>query len=890
MLIKETEYVNYIEHYGTPRRSGRYPWGSGGDVERSRSFLDVIMSLFKKGMTETQVAESFDITVKELRAYKSIAKHEVRAADIAMAQRLKDKGYHQTAIGERMGVPESTVRSYLAPGAAEKADVIQTTARLIKKEVDERGYIDVGLGVENYLNVSRERLDTAIIALQAQGYEVFNKLKGPQLASGNQNNLKVIAPPGTEFKEIVNNLDKINQFQRHLDDTGKNDIGLVKPLSIKESRVAIKYAEDGGAKEDGLMYIRPGVEDLSLGGKSYAQVRIQVGEGHYLKGMAIYKDDLPDGVDILFNTNKTKEEAPKTLDVLKKLEKDPDNPFGAQLRRQITDVNSKGERYCTSAVNLVNEEGNWSGWKDSIASQVLSKQDPRLAKQQLDMVHERKLNEFNAIMDLTNPTIKKKLLKEFSESADSAAVTLQAAKLPRQAWRTILPIPTLKDNEVYAPGYDNGERIALIRYPHGGTFEIPELVVNNRHRPAKNLLGDARDAIGINHNVAERLSGADFDGDTVLAIPNNSGKIKSTPALEGLKNFDHRAMYAKHPGMQVMTEKQKQMKMGEVSNLITDMTIKGAPATDIARAVRHSMVVIDAVKHELNHKQSALDNGIKQLKEKYQTKEDGKSGASTIISRAKSPQHVPKVKPRPYKDGGPIDKETGELIFVPTGEVSYKTGKPALQKRKSLELTTDAHTLSSGQRIERIYADHSNRMKDIANRARLAEINTPRAKRNPSAAKVYANEVASLSAKLNLAERNKPLERQANIVAQAVVKQKRDANPDMTYETRRKLEYQALEEARSRIGAERIVIKIEPKEWEAIQAGAISDTKLENILTRADKEQVREYATPKDKVLMTSTNSARAKGLLAQGYTRAEVALQLGVSLSTLERDLYGEN
>lgn len=58
-----------------------------------------------------------------------------------------------------------------------------------------------------------------------------------------------------------------------------------------------------------------------------------------------------------------------------------------------------------------------------------------------------------------------------------------------------------------------------------------------------------------------------------------------------------------------------------VSNLITDMTIKGATDEELCRAVKHSMVVIDAVKHKLGYKQSEIDNDIESLKKKYQSNE-----------------------------------------------------------------------------------------------------------------------------------------------------------------------------------------------------------------------------------------------------------------------------
>jgi hypothetical protein len=147
-----------------------------------------------------------------------------------------------------------------------------------------------------------------------------------------------------------------------------------------------------------------------------------------------------------------------------------------------------------------------------------------------------------------------------------------------------------------------------VRYPHGGTFEMPELTVNNQNREARSILSDkvkghARDAVGINSKVAARLSGADFDGDTVLVIPNDRRSVKTSAPLKELKDFDPQKRYPGYEGMKVMSDKQKQM--GDVSNLITDMTILGANPAEIARAVKHSMVVIDAEKHKLNYKQSA---------------------------------------------------------------------------------------------------------------------------------------------------------------------------------------------------------------------------------------------------------------------------------------------
>lgn len=873
-----------LAHYGILRRSGRYPWGSGKDQNaRNKMFLDHVEDLRKQGLSEVEIARGLGITTTELRAAKSIAKTAQRQAQINMAQRLKDKGYSNTAIGERMGLNESSVRSLLAPGLKDRTDILNTTANMLKDQVEKKGYIDIGTGVENHIGVSQTKLSTAVAMLKEQGYTV-HYVKVEQLGTGQQTTIKVLAPPNTPYSEVFRNRDQIKQVTDYSEDGGRSFLGVQTPLSISSKRVAVKYAEDGGAEADGVIYVRRGVKDVSLGGSNYAQVRIAIDGTHYLKGMAMYRDDLPDGVDLVFNTNK--KNTGNKLDAMKKLKDDPDNPFGAVVR-QITDTGTRDGKV-TSAMNLVNEEGNWGDWSKSLSTQMLSKQAPSLAKGQLDMTLERKRAEFDEIMALTNPAVRRKLLESFADDVDASAVHLKAAALPRQGSHVILPINSLKETEVYAPNYRNGESVVLIRYPHGGVFEIPELKVNNNHPEAKRLLGNAPDAIGINHKVAARLSGADFDGDTVLVIPNNQGKIKTAPALAGLKGFDPQAAYPAYEGMPKMSPRMKQMQMGDVSNLITDMTIRGATQAELARAVRHSMVVIDAEKHNLNWKQSAVDNGIAQLKEKYQGRKN--AGSATLISRATSPVRVPDRKPRPAADGGPIDRATGEKVFVPTGETYLnRQGKVTVKTVTSTKLAEarDAHSLSSGTPIEKLYADHSNNLKALANQARKAAVNTKPTPYSPSAKATYAKEVATLDAKLSLALRNRPLERQAQILANSVVAAKRAANPDLEPADIKKLKAQALAEARARTGAKKQQIQITDNEWAAIQAGAISANKLSQILNNSDLDVVKTLATPRQqKVLMTPVKSSRARAMLASGYTQAEVADALGVSLTTLKTAL----
>ena len=873
---------DYLAHYGILRKSGRYPWGSGGpEYASNRSFLGYVDQLRKEGLSEAQIAEGFGVSTTQLRAAKSIAKNEERQSQIDMAERLKTKGMSNTAIAERMSTPdnkigESQVRALLAPGVKDRNDILLSTSNMLRDEVAQKKYIDIGTGVENHLGMSSTKLGTAVAVLTEEGYKV-QYLKVKQLGTGKQTTLKVLTAPDVTYSELSKNRDQIKQIGQFSEDGGRNYVRIQKPLSVDSKRVGVRYAEDGGADSDGVIHVRRGVEDVSLGAARYAQVRIAVDGTHYLKGMAMYKDDLPDGVDLVFNTNKRN--TGNKLDAMKALKDDPDNPFGAVVRQKI---GKDGK--VKSAMNIVNEEGDWDKWSKSLSSQMLSKQSPTLAKQQLDMTYERKQHELAEINALTNPTVKRKLLESFSDDVDSAGVHLKAAALPRQRSNVILPINSLKENEIYAPNFRDGERVALVRYPHGGIFEIPELTVNNRHPEAKRALGQARDAVGINSKVAERLSGADFDGDTVLVIPNNHKKIKTAPALDGLKGFDPQRAYPAYEGMKRMSARTKAIEMGQVSNLITDMTIRGASTQELARAVRHSMVVIDAEKHNLNYRQSAIDNGISQLKAKYQG--GARAGASTLISRATSSVRVAERKPRPASEGGAIDRATGKKVFVPTGETyTDAKGRTVVKtfESKKLAETSNAHTLSSGTPIEKVYADHSNKLKSLANQARKTAVNTAPKPYSPAAKKVYENEVSSLRAKLDIAKRNAPLERQAQLIANTVVRAKRDANPDMEPSDVKKIQGLALEEARARIGARKQRIDITPQEWAAIQAGAISNSTLNQILANADLDRVKELATPRQQPKMTATMESRARAMVALGYTQAEIADQIGVSVTTLK-------
>lgn len=931
---------DYLEHYGILRKSGRYPWGSGENPsQRSKTFTDILAQHRKEGLSEAKIAELYStdddpFTTTDLRAAKSRAVNIQKRDQIRQAQNLKDKGMGSSEIARHMGVNESTVRSLLEPGRLDKLDTLEKTANMLKREVEEKGFLDVGAHVERDLpigetpetniGISKDKFNTAISMLKEEGYQV-HPLRFQQVGTGEFTNYKVLVKPDVTQRDVFLNRFDIKQITEKTDDGGRNynDNALKPPLHIDPKRVGIRYKEDGGADADGVIYVRPGVQDLSLGKANYAQVRIAVKGDRYLKGMAIYKDDLPPGVDLQFNTNKSS--TGNKFDAMKEMKRDKDgnidpvNPFGAAIRLngQLKDEHGN----VISVMNRVNDEGDWSKWSRTLSRQVLSKQSPELARSQLAVTYERRREEYEKIKALTNPEIKKKLLESFSDDTDSSSVHLKASNLPRQATKVILPVSSMKPTEIFAPSFRDGERVVLVRFPHAGTFELPELTVNNRNREAKKLFGigkggKAPDAVGIHPKVAAHLSGADFDGDSVVVIPNKHGDIKTTRPLEGLKGFDPQVAYKPYDGMKTIdggiyheaTRKvdygktadgkdrppkagNKGYEMGKVTNLIADMTVRGANSDELARAVKHSMVVIDSEKHNLDYKASERQNGILALKKNYQgVNERGQvRGASTLITRATAREDVDRRKPRRAKEGGPIDLATGRKMYVPTGETDRR-GNVKKFRSKKLKETDDAHTLISDVRapIEIVYADHSNRLKALANEARLENIRTKPSKAHKSAKQVYSTEVQQLKAKLNDALKNAPLERQAQVVANQMVAQRRQANPDMEQSEVKKIKGQALEEARLRTGAKKHRVVITDREWEAIQGGAVSSHQLKQILNNTDVDELRKRATPRDRPVMTPVMTTRATAMLNSGYTLAEVSDALGIPESTLQSSVGG--
>lgn len=999
---------NYLIHYGVGHDdnppgigSGRFPFGSGenpGQHLETKTINERIRILQKKGYSTSQIATILGYkSSTEMRNAGRIEHEQNEYKKRTAVKELYSKGITSpTEIGKRLGMPEGTVRSILKNNRTLRMEESNRVKNELRQLVGKSNYIDVGKGSEIAFGISEDKKKGIVKELEAEGYALL-KLYQTQITTGRKTTIQVLCPPGTTTKDLYEHKYEIMPVDRSWikADGERSPLGLPPVQSVSSDRILIRYAEDGGKDKDGVIELRRGVEELSLKDAHYAQVRIGVDDKLYLKGMAVYADDkdLPPGKDIIFNTNKHSD---MPLDkVLKEMKTkklsdgteviDQDNPFGASIKRkeelkmtQREYVDPKTGETKISPINIVGEEGDWGEWSKNLSSQFLSKQPMPLIKSQLRLAYLQKNNEFSDIKSINNEAVRKVFLEDFAEKCETAAVDLKAAALPKQQTHVILPLTTIKDDQIYAPRYENGTEVILIRHPHAGPFEIPRLTVNNNNREGKRVMGNnPLDAVGIPKSAADQLSGADFDGDTAIVIPvrTPSGKtidVKTEKAIKELREFDAKEVY-KLPDDAVKAKDRKgwnkQRQMGEVTNLITDMTMIGAPHEDVIKAVKHSMVIIDAEKHNLDWQQSEIDNDIDRLKRKYQPKPNGKAGgASTIVSLASSQAHIEEEDLFRFD----VDPETGKKITFKTREMREirkpvkekdengnlvvkkdKNGRPVYanpvkmdegvraqrrneiqklysdkdidwdeyvrrmkkigyepktQKSTKMRQTDDAYTLTSGYRNapdeikalpkdemhdyvrkashqqEIPYAEFANQMKAMANQARLEARSIKLQPKDTNAAKAYETQVKELEDLAYKLNQNAPRERIAQLRASMNYAIKVNEIEDLDKEHKQKLKNQCIAEARFACSTEKQKIQITPKQWEAIENHAISGSKAETIIKKVDSKDVLQYALPKEPRTIPESKKALIRAMIRSGETPADVADQLGVSVSTVQK------
>lgn len=930
----------------------KFPNGYKIDSEFDRQ----IKALKDEGYSQAQIAMGLGITTGSLKARESIAtnivKREFLEKNRELMEGVKDADGNWirepiTSRNERariLGVSEATLRSREKGSVDENSKIIFETADKLREFMKDNKYLYVGKGTAQRIGVKDDRLNTAIEILKLEGYDTL-KVQVDQMGSksGNKTTMLTLVPPGTTYQQLKNDVANVDNAisiynGARYDNDSETFRKIEEPVSVDSKRIFIKYAEDGGAEKDGLIELRRGVDDLSLGKAAYAQVRIAVDDNLYIKGMAMHTDNVPEGYDILVNSNKKAgtplEDVLKKFDPKKKVE---GNPFGSAIKLDPEEgyiiqrhyIDSKTGEEKLSAINVVNAEGDWADWSKKVASQMLAKQSPDLVKKQLDLTYESRLKEFEEINSLTNPVVRKKLLDDFEQNTDKAAVDLKSVSFPGQSTRVLLPYPKLSEKECYCPGYEDGELVALVRYPHGGTFEIPLLRVNNKFQEARKDLGNCQDAIGINTKTAAVLSGADFDGDTAMCIPvrdKNGNKITSISTFDDLpedvakpflklREFDTKkyklpkdvvyeadGVTRRHDPRVMYDEKARGKQMGIATNLIADITAKGASAKDVIDAVMYSMVVVDAYKHGLDWKQARKDFRIKEINETYRTT----GGSDTIMTKAKSPFYdypkkektaTSKMTPEELErwyNGEKIyekvepklvqwrDKDTGELVTREKYPKKEKTYRMAVADTPDKVRNLMSKTPTE---VERLYADFAIRLKALAQTARKASRSIKMYSKNtdPELKEKYKDEVRSLQEQKNRALSLKPLENKAQAYANRLFDKFKNNNPNLDEGEYKKQKGRMIERARNLVGVKQTRIDISDKEWDAIQSGVISASEVKSILDYADMDKVRKLAMPRTSAEIPTSKIQWAENQLKIEGTKVEdVARQLGISVSTL--------
>src|SRR5574344_3042160 len=157
----------YIEHIGVGaddnppgRGSGRYPKGSGKipyQHETTGDFYTYVQQLEKKGLSEVEIAEGLGVSTTRLRALYTIDKNNLRREKFAYAKKAQADGKTNIQIGKELGekynpdkspIGESTVRSLLNGEAEARMNTSMQTAEELKKMLEDKGTLDVGVGIE----------------------------------------------------------------------------------------------------------------------------------------------------------------------------------------------------------------------------------------------------------------------------------------------------------------------------------------------------------------------------------------------------------------------------------------------------------------------------------------------------------------------------------------------------------------------------------------------------------------------------------------------------------------------------------------------------------------------------------------------------------------------
>ena len=257
---------SYLMHYGTPRHSGRYPWGSGEHPYQGENFYTATKKLKDSGLSEVEIAKLYGMSTTEYRKRRSLAKTEHKEKLRALNAQLEQEGLNRSERARKLGVNESTVRSWENENSIKREQIVSSTKEVLERNIAEKKYIDVGDGVASGMGITKNRLDTAVQAMVDDGYELHN-IKVEQVNNpGKFTTVAVLCEPGTTKKQLYEHSHEIGLVNEKFDNShGLTSLGMKPPKSISGKKVQVVTLQEGGADKDGLIEIRRGAKGLDMG-------------------------------------------------------------------------------------------------------------------------------------------------------------------------------------------------------------------------------------------------------------------------------------------------------------------------------------------------------------------------------------------------------------------------------------------------------------------------------------------------------------------------------------------------------------------------------------------------------------------------------------------------
>ena len=245
-----------------------------GEVEKnhfqSQGFVLIsIPDIREEGRTETQIANELGLTTTQLRNAITYARKEEREYNREQVAGMKEAGLSNVEIGQRLGISEGTVRNYISDNKSSKAtseQQLDNIEKALSDSLKQTGHLDVGVGVERQLGVSRTKFNAVVNQMVENGDLYIHNIQIQRLNDPTKYTIVKVLSTEPDYLKVLKDSTNIGNLEYFSDDKALESAKRFEtPQMVDLNRIKIRYQEDGGADLDGLIEIRKGTEDLDLG-------------------------------------------------------------------------------------------------------------------------------------------------------------------------------------------------------------------------------------------------------------------------------------------------------------------------------------------------------------------------------------------------------------------------------------------------------------------------------------------------------------------------------------------------------------------------------------------------------------------------------------------------